>query len=208
MHGANSKPLPLSVHTRHLRLEWGPAMGRASFVVISGLAGTLALIGLDLMMMLCMQIDVPQCTTIPRPIHTLQAKEEPSSAIKSAYVSVDSLVTQTSTTSSTSAGCCRGCRCWLNLFVPLPSPHRLSSSPTLASGPLVWIALHNLLSKPITVHAVSQVGIVDAVEVVEPNEAQASSAPMSLAGLVPDHLSLVQQHHLMQLLDQCWDILR
>ena len=78
----------------------------------------------------------------------------------------------------------------------------LSSSPTLASGPSVWITFHNLWFKPITLHAGHQVGIVEATE-----EASTSSTPMSMGGLVPSHLSLVQQCQLTQLLEQLWNIL-
>ena len=81
----------------------GPATSRASFVVIFGLTGTPSLIGMDLMMPLCMQIDAARCPAISRSIHTLQAKEEPFYTAKSAHVSVE-LAMQTTTTSSTSGG--------------------------------------------------------------------------------------------------------
>ena len=74
-----------------MRLEWGPATGRASFVVISGLAGTPVLIEMDLMVPLHMQIDAARCTVVPRPISNLQENKEPSGEPKPTHTSVSSL---------------------------------------------------------------------------------------------------------------------
>ena len=55
--GAIGKPLPIARQMWYLRLKWGSATGLASFVVISGLAGTPALIGMDLTVPLWVQIN-------------------------------------------------------------------------------------------------------------------------------------------------------
>ena len=89
-----------------------------------------------------------------------------------------------------------------NLELPLC----LSSSPTLASGHSMWVALHNLWTEPITLHAGHQMGTVEAAEVVEPDEATAESTPMSMDWLITSHLSPVQQRQLTQLLDQYRDL--
>ena len=179
------------------------------------------------MMPLHMQIDSARCTAIPRPIHTLQAKEEPSFTAKSTHVSMESSYMQTSTTSFTS-GATKGVQVALLQGVHMPAesvhfmqvvnpwPHHticfessldlplcLSSSPTLASGPSVSIAIHNLLMEPVTLHARHQ---MEAAKVVELSETMTCSAPMLLGGLVPDHLSPVQQHQKTQLLEQYRDI--
>ena len=198
-------------------------------MVISGLASTQALIRMDLMMPLHMQIDAARCTAIPRPIHTLQAKEEPSSTAKPAHVSVESAM-QTATSSSTS-GNTEAVQVALlqRVQVPVesvrfvqianPSPHHtvcfelllelllcLSSSTTLANKPSVWVALQNLWFEPMTLHTGHQVGTVETAEIMEPEEAAANSAPMSMGGLVPSHFYPMQQHQLTQLLQQYRDI--
>ena len=49
-------------------------------------------------------------------------------------------------------------------------------------------------------------GTVEAAEVATPMDDMANSVPMSLGGLVPQHLSPIQQSQLTQLLEQCQDI--
>ena len=53
-------------------------------------------------------------------------------------------------------------------------------------------------------HAGHLVGTMEAAEAVAPTGTAASSAPTSLVGLIPEHLSPVQWHQLMQLLEQHW----
>ena len=57
---------------------------------------------MNLTVLLHMQIDVTLCTTILRPVHTLQDKEEPSSAAKPPHITMESSAAQIATTSSTS----------------------------------------------------------------------------------------------------------
>ena len=88
----------------------------------------------------------------------------------------------------------------------LKLPLCLSSLPTLASRLSVWIALHNLQSEPITLHTRHRMGTVEAAEVVEPEEAVAKGAFMSMGELVPNHVSPVQQRQLVSLLEKYQDI--
>ena len=81
----------------------------------------------------------------------------------------------------------------------LEQPLCLSSSPTQASGPSVWFALHNLRSEPMTLHTRHGVGTIEAMEVMEHVEAAAGDAPLSIGELVPSHLPEVQQCQLMQM---------
>ena len=76
--GANSKSLPIAGHTCYLRLKWGSATGCASFVAIIGLAGTPALISMNLMAhCVCksMQRAVLPCHSLRR--HSRQRRIQP-----------------------------------------------------------------------------------------------------------------------------------
>ena len=78
---------------RCLQLEWEAATGRDSFVVISVLAGTTALIGTDLMVPLQVQTDAVKYTAIPGSISTLHATKEPSLELRPTHTSISSTAT-------------------------------------------------------------------------------------------------------------------
>ena len=74
---ANGKPLLIVSCTRQLRLEREPATGLTSFMVISGLASTLTLITMDLMIPLHLQRDVVWCTAILGPSILYRQRRNP-----------------------------------------------------------------------------------------------------------------------------------
>ena len=168
------------------------------------------------MVLLWVQIDAEQCIAILRPIHNLQASKELSMDSKPPHTSVTSSANQTATVNSTlddvgtiQAALLQGRRCRQICLLcedsePLATSHHLlraqsqsspcmSSSPTLASGPSAWITLHNHCSEPVTLRAGHQVGTVEATEVVVSAKKTDSGASMSSVGLVPRHLSPLQQ---------------
>ena len=65
VHGAHGKPLQIAGKTQHLKLQWGEARGRASFIVIIGLESPPVRIGMDIMRPLRVRIDVTHCTATP-----------------------------------------------------------------------------------------------------------------------------------------------
>ena len=65
VHGAQGKLLQIVGKTQHLYLQWGEACGRASFIVIIGLESPPCLIGTDIMLPLCVRIDVTNGTATP-----------------------------------------------------------------------------------------------------------------------------------------------
>ena len=71
----------------------------------------------------------------------------------------------------------------------LELPLCVSSSPIVASGPVVWIALHNHRAEPLTLNADHQVGTIEAAEVVGPKETAASASPSNLDKLVHSQLT-------------------
>ena len=96
--------------------------------------------------------------------------------------------------------------CTVCFELGLELPLCLSSSLILANGPTVWVDLHNLQPEPITLNAGHWAGTIEAAEVMEPTETTAKEPPAPLDELVRGHLSPVQQHQLVQLLEQYQDI--
>ena len=182
--GANGKPLSIAGQMRTLLMKWGSATSRSSFVVIMGLACTPALIGIDLIVPLQVQIDAASCTAILQPMHTLQAQEDMTSTATSACVSNET-ATQPATTTSTSdttgmalAVFLHGVNvlaefvCFVQVANPWPSltvcfepclklPLCVSSTPIVASGPAVWVALHNHRTEPVLLNAGHRVGTIE-----------------------------------------------
>ena len=221
--GANDKPLPIAGHMRYLWLKWGSATDRASFIVIMGLAGTLTLIGMDLMVSSLVRINAASCTAMPKLMHTLQAQEDTSSEAAPGCVSTET-ATQTATNPTTSftsdimalalAALLQGVQVpaesvrfvqvanpWLNCTVcfepSLELPLCVFSASIVVSGPTVWVALHNLWMEPV---------LLKAAEVMEPPGDAVGGRHSSLGELVPGHLSLIQQRQLMQLLEAFRDV--
>ena len=65
VHGAHGKPLQIAGRTQHLNIQWGEARGRASFIVIVGLELPPCLIDMDIMLPLCVHIDMTNGTATP-----------------------------------------------------------------------------------------------------------------------------------------------
>ena len=78
----------------------------------------------------------------------------------------------------------------------LDLPLCVSSNPALASRPVVWVAIHNLQTEPIMLHAGH-----DGVDIIELGEGISCATP-SLSELVPKHLRPLQQQQLTCLLEQ------
>ena len=81
VHGAHGKPLNIAGKTEHLEIQWGEALGRASFIVIVGLESPPCLIGMDIMRPLRVHIDVTNGTataaqTDPQTIHLNAAQSQ------------------------------------------------------------------------------------------------------------------------------------
>ena len=215
--GANDQSLTFAGSTQYLRLKWGSATGPASFVVVMGLMGTLALIRMDLMVPLHVRIKAASCIATPQPVRTFQALENTSSKVTPARISTE-MATQTATnttTSSTSDTTGSALAALLQrLQVPAESarfvqevspwpnhticfkpsielPLCVSSTHILSSGSAVWVMLHSLRTEPVSLNAGHQEGTLEAVEVVEPSEDAAVASPSSLGELVHTHLSLV-----------------
>ena len=65
VHGAHGKPLNIAGRTAHLDIQWGEALGRASFIVIVGIESPPCLIVMDIMRPLRVHIDVTNGTATP-----------------------------------------------------------------------------------------------------------------------------------------------
>ena len=174
------------------------------------------------------QINAAQCTAIPRPIHTLQAREEPSSTPTTAHVSMETATQTATNTTSDDAGVAQAtllqgvqvpaefipfiqvANSWPNCTVyfepSLELPLCLSSWPIMANGPMVWVTLHNLWPEPATLNSGHRVFTIEIAEAMGPTAFTAKEGPVPLGEIVPGHLSPVQQCQLAQLLEQRHDI--
>ena len=65
VHSAHGKPLQIAGKAQHLDLQWGESCGLTCFIVIIGLESPPCLIGMEIMMPLCVRIDVTNGTATP-----------------------------------------------------------------------------------------------------------------------------------------------
>ena len=201
IHGAHGKPLQIAGKTQHLKLQWGEARGRASFIVIIGLESPPVLIGMDNMRPLHIWIDVTNGTAMPakpdpQTIHLNDARAQdlPSTSRALLLQAVD-----------IPAETVRLVRChnpWPRedvCFCPEEGlPTFVSEVPALTSGSEVWVAIHNHRPDPLHLHTGQTVGTLEVVAI-----ADAPSPPTAFLPCrpppVPTHLSPTQQQQLKDL---------
>ena len=178
--------IPIAGQARHLSLEWSPAKGKTSFVVIAGLVGTPVLLGIDIMVPLRGKIPTATCTAIPR---LLKAPSKPtpptlqpvpnsssypdSSKTYNAFGMTRAALLQTINIPAESVRFVRLTNPWLEAdvcFEPVTYlPRCILRAPIVASSPTIWIALHNHRPEPVTLHLGHCIGTIEVMAIILPH---------------------------------------
>ena len=178
--GANGGPLPIAGRTRYLQLQWGPARAWARFVIIRGLEDPSALIGMDIMAPLQVQIDTHTRLAAPRiPLHT-----DPTPVIATAL--------ENATIPPEAVRFVKITNPWPSdevLYQPEGLPFSINGHTAVSKGQTTWVAVQNSRTEPYKIQAGHQLGTLEVVTTIQPT-------PLSLASHLPEippHLTQPQR---------------